>query len=320
MIRNLDVGIHAGVPEADYHADPCIEISASASILRTLLSESPMHAAYDHPRLNPAFQPSPSTEAQCKGTILHSLLLGTPPPHRVLQFDSFRTADAKAARDVAIEMGLIPILADKMDGLHEAADAIRTRLKATLPDVWAALSDPETLHEATLVFRRNGVMCRIRCDTLPPAAHNATYDLKFTGRSAEPDAWGKQLRDNHLFQPALYPYGIEELRGDAPEFRFLVCEWDPPYGISVHALDPVLENLAHKRLDEALELWASCLKSGKWPGYPPFVHYAEAPGWMLTQEDSRTLARASLREAVRRRDAVVAVTHRFEDATGGPAR
>jgi hypothetical protein len=207
-----------------------------------------------------------------------------------------------------------------MEELNVAADAVRERLQKTLPDVWAALSDPETLHEVTLIFRRSGVLCRIRCDTLPPAKYGATYDLKFTGRSAEPDAWGKKMRDDYLYQPALYPYGIETLRGDAPEFRFIACEWEPPYGISIHALDPSLEALAQRRLDEALELWALCLKRNDWPGYAPFVHYAEAPAWMISQEEGRVIARESLREASRRREAALAAVHRFEDVTGGVAR
>jgi hypothetical protein len=309
----LGIGIHKGVPEAVYHADCADGISASSSILRTLITESPLHAFHDHPKLNPNFQASPSTESQNKGTILHALLLGTPPAHRVLHHDSFRTDKAKADRDAALSAGFIPVLADKMADLETAADAIRERLQKTLPDAWAAMTDPETLHEATLIFRRNGVLCRIRYDTLPPAKYGVSYDLKFTGRSAEPDAWGKKLRDDYLFQPALYPYGVEELRGDAPEFRFLACEWEPPYGISMHALDPSLEELARHRLDEALFLWDLCLKRNDWPGYAPFVHYAEAPAWMVSQEESRVIARESLREAVRRKEA-------RETATEGSGR
>lgn len=316
----LKEGIYPGISESDYHADCADGISASASCLRTLLQESPLHCAYDHPKINKDFKPQPSTESQNKGTILHALMLGTKSPHKVLHHDSFRTDKAKAERDATIAAGLIPILADKMGELETAAAAIRKRLQDTLPDTWAALSDPETLHEVTLIFRRNGVLCRIRCDTLPPAKYGATYDLKFTGRSAEPDAWGKKLRDDYLFQPALYPYGIEELRGDSPEFRFLACEWEPPYGISLHALDPSLEELAKRRLDEALFLWDLCLKKNDWPGYAPFVHYAAAPAWMVSQEEWRVIARESLREAVRRKEAATSAIHRFEDETGTPAR
>jgi hypothetical protein len=83
------------------------------------------------------------------------------------------------------------------------------------------------------------------------------------------------------------------------------------------ALAPDLAELARRRLDEALETWVTCLKANHWPGYPPFTHYAEAPGWMLAQEESRTIARAALREADNRR---IRVAQRFQAERGMPAR
>ena len=50
----LSEGIHLGVPEATYHADPCIEPSASSGILRLLMDRTPMHAHAAHPRLGGA--------------------------------------------------------------------------------------------------------------------------------------------------------------------------------------------------------------------------------------------------------------------------
>lgn len=297
----LTEGIYGDIPEAAYHADCAIEISASASGLRTLLTESPRHAAYDHPKLNPAWEPSESTLDMNKGTILHSLLLGTPQPYVELDFKNYQTNDARTAKADVLKDGLIPILKTQMTDLRTAADAIRKILREEFPKVWEALSDPDTMNEATLIFRRNGVMCRSRCDAFPLDKYGQVYDFKFTGRTAEPEAWSKQLRDRYLFQPVLYTAGIEALRGDDPEFRFLVAEWDAPYGISIHALDPGLQELARRRLDEALEVWSICLKNNSWPGYPPFTHFSEAPGWMLAQEESRVIAREALREAERRR-------------------
>ena len=67
----LGPGIHAGIHEDEYHRDPAPEPSASASILRTLWRQSPEHAREKHPRLNPAWEPSASTDAQDAGKILH---------------------------------------------------------------------------------------------------------------------------------------------------------------------------------------------------------------------------------------------------------
>ena len=66
----LGIGIHPDVPERIYHDDPAPAPSASASILRTLYRQSAEHAREKHPRLNPRWQDSKSTDAKDAGTIL----------------------------------------------------------------------------------------------------------------------------------------------------------------------------------------------------------------------------------------------------------
>lgn len=284
---HLDIGIHPDVPEARYHSDPCETPSASSSILKTLIDRSPLHAWWDHPRLNPDFEYSASTEAQGNGTILHSMILGTPAPYRVLNFDSFRTNAAKEARDLALLEHKIPILADKIEPLSKVAAALRERIKADFPHIHAALHDPETLFEASVVARIGGVLCRARFDCLPPARHGFTPDLKFTGLSAEPEAWGRKLVNDHMFQAGMYPRTIEATRGDRPEFWFLVCETDAPYGVSLHAMDPQMEDLAARKVNRALALWSECLRTNNWPGYSTQVHYQEPPPWEMARWEGR---------------------------------
>ena len=229
---HLGIGIHPNIPETRYHADPCETPSASSSILKTLIERSPLHAWWDHPRLDPDFEYEASTDAQASGTILHSMILGTPAPYRVLAFNSYRTTAAKEARDLALSDHKLPILADKLGPLEKVATALRERIKADFPLIHKALHDPETLFEASVIGEVRHVLCRARLDCLPPARHGFTPDLKFTGLSAEPEAWGRKLVNDHMFQAALYPRMIEATRGDKPEFWFLVCEVDTPYGVS----------------------------------------------------------------------------------------
>lgn len=78
----------------------------------------------------------------------------------------------------------------------------------------------------------------------------------------------------------------DQLRGcravlDAePEFRWVVCEMEPPYAVSVVSLAPDALALADAKVDHALNVWFRCLETDEWPGYPRAVCYAEAPGWM----------------------------------------
>ena len=286
---NLPEGIHSGIPEAAYHADPAAEISASSSVLRTLYAQSPLHAWTAHPRLNPAHKANPGTDAQNAGTILHALVLGTPAPYRELAFDSYRTQTAKDARDAVIEKGLIPILDCKFAEIAPVADALCATLERDFQYQWQALTHPSTQREVTLIWREGAAMCRCRFDALPEPAWGLGIDLKFTGLTAEPEAWSRKLREDYLMSAALYPRAVKALRGDAIEYQFIVCETAPPYGVSVHSVAPDLQDIGARRLDKALGIWRDCMASGKWPSYPALVHYATAPSWFAAEDDERAV-------------------------------
>jgi hypothetical protein len=282
-------GIHANVPEAVYHSDPAEEPSASAGILKKLYLESPEKAAFSHPRLNPEFQPAAPTDAMVAGTILHALVLGTPAPYRELSFDDFRTKEAKAAKEAAVASGFLPILTHKLADLTAVAENLRRRLAVEHAQILQAIDDPETLREATLIWREDGALCRCRFDVLPPARYGFTVDLKFTGLSAEPLEWSRKLAKDYLFQADLYPRAVKRLRGDRPEFKFLVCETEEPYAVSVHALAPSLAEVAERRVDTALSKWKHCRQFGTWPGYSTMTHYAEASPWLSADDDRRDI-------------------------------
>lgn len=306
LVARLGIGIHENVPEAVYHSDPCEHPSASSSILKTLIDRSPMHARHDHPVLNPDLPPRETTDQQDHGTILHSMILGTPPPYRVLAFDAYRSNEAKAARDRTLKEGLIPILEHKLPPLITVAKALRSQIQ-TMPEIRKAIDAAQK--EVTLVWEERGVLSRCRIDLLPPSLFGFSLDLKFTTRSAEPEGWGRTLVNNYLFQASMYPRAVKALRGDQPEFRFLVCETDPPYGVSVHAMDPQLEDLADRKLNRALSVWRQCLSTGQWPGYSTETHYHEPPPWELARWETR-VARESISPGER--------YERLARAAGGP--
>lgn len=292
MSRFLTEGIHPDVPEAVYHADPAETPSASSSILKIILDQSPEHARFAHPRLSPAYDPPKSTAAQANGTVLHSLILGTPAPYRVLPFDDFRTKDAKEARDATLAAGFLPIKAADMEELQDVAASLRNRI-AAMPDIAKALKAAQT--EVTCIWRVNGTLCRCRFDIMPPAEFGFIGDLKFTSRSAEPEGFSQKIASEYAMQGAFYPMASRELREDDPEFFFFACETDPPYGLSIHGLSPQLDEIAGQKIAESLDIWAACLKSGAWPTYPQDVHYAEPKPWELASWERWKAQQAFLR-------------------------
>ena len=100
------------IPATEYHADPCPEPSLSASVARTLIDRSPLHAWMQHPRMAGQQDRESQATRMSLGTAAHcgnpSGRLGL---HRV---SSMPTASARKRRekqrDRIIESGGTPLL------------------------------------------------------------------------------------------------------------------------------------------------------------------------------------------------------------------
>ena len=289
----LPEGIHPNVPEGAYHADPAMDPSASSGILRKIYTASEDHARAAHPRLNPNYRETPSTEAMNRGTILHSLVMETDAPFEVLDVPDYTTKAARALRDETIAAGLIPVKTDQMIELEDTASAIRARLRG-MPEVWAAMKDAieSRMTEVTLIWRESGILCRCRYDTLPASRFKASYDLKFTGLTAEPETFGKKVTGDYAFQADFYPRAVRALRGDSPLFVFVACETEAPYGVTLHALDPFAADEARQKVDEALAAWGHALRSGIWPSYATQIHYHGPKPWEVEAAETRRSIRS----------------------------
>lgn len=310
-------GLYPDVPEAAYHADPSPEISASASILKKLDRLSPEHAREAHPRLNPAYEPHAASDAMEAGTILHAMMLDTPPPWRVYEYNDWRSKDAQNVRNACRESGIIPILAHKMESIEAMAAAYRRRIERDFPALHAALNDPDTIKEATIITRINGVMCRSRVDLLPPQGYGFIADLKFTGLDAPPDEYERTVRREYRYQSDLYPRMVQAVRGDAPEFRFYCAEEKSPHGMACYTFGSGAAERNRARVDLALEKWAACLGANEWPGYPNLIHTIDDEPWEEVRDGN-----ASLRHAAAAQVSVgmIKKMHEISARIGGPLR
>jgi hypothetical protein len=68
-------GLHPAISADAYHADPAPAPSLSSSIAKTILHQTPRHAWFEHPRLNPNFEPKDDSKFDL-GSVAHELLLG----------------------------------------------------------------------------------------------------------------------------------------------------------------------------------------------------------------------------------------------------
>lgn len=280
-------GIHE-MPMADYLADPCPVPSLSASTAHTLISRTPLHAWHDHPRLNPGAERE-DTAAQDEGTLLHALILERRDIAVMLPFDSYRTKAAQEARDKARADGLIPVLEARLAALVAAAEAARMSL---LEHEAAPILDPDRgATERVLIWREGDVWCRARPDWISDDGQ-VIGDLKTVAgqHGAEPGAFSRgMLAAGHALTAAFYLRGARAVGLSARHYRFVALERDPPHALAVIECAPDLLELADAQVEAAIGTWRECMRRGAWPGYPPRVAHAEAPGWALTDWAERGL-------------------------------
>ena len=89
-------GVHLLSMES-YQRDPCPSPSLSSHIAHRLITQSPLHAWYAHPRLNPRYVEEDSTAFDL-GSCAHALLLEGEDSIAVIEADDWRTKVAKEAR------------------------------------------------------------------------------------------------------------------------------------------------------------------------------------------------------------------------------
>jgi hypothetical protein len=284
------------LPVDAYHGDPSENgPSLSASIANTLLNRSPLHAWTSHPRLNPDYSPEVDDKFDI-GTVVHALLLQGIDVMEVLAFPDYKTNAAKEARDLARSHGRVPILVKNAHRVEEMCEAVVKQI-ARLECEPLPLTEGKP--EQTIVWEEQGVMCRARIDWLHDDM-SAIDDLKTTSRSANPDAWSRNLYAYGCdVQAAFYLRGLTQIVdpasagvGYGTQWRWLVVETTPPYALSVVTPGPDVLALADAKVDYALATWKRCLETDTWPGYPRRVATAELPAW----EESRWLAREAAEE------------------------
>lgn len=267
------------ISAAEYHADPAPAPSLSSSIARELLSRSPRHARFAHPRLNPAATPEEADRFEI-GTAAHALLLEGDASCVIVDAKDWRTNDAKAARQAAREVGKIALLA------HQWANV--QAMVAAAQDQLAAHQDPPRpltfgKPEQTLVWQEGETWCRARLDWLHDHGGHVE-DFKTTDGTANPDAWtrGPLYNMGYDVQAAFYLRGLRAI-GIEGTFRFVVQEVYPPYALSVIGLAPASLDLAERKVEWAIKAWTQCLKGDRWPGYPTRTCWADLPPWAEAQ-------------------------------------
>ncbi len=261
-------GIYTDITEAAYHADPCKEVSASRSVIKTLVSRTPGHAFHSHARLNTEYEEQEENPKFDLGTAAHSILLdkGKNVHCAPEEWKAWQSKDAKEWRALIRNMGGVPMLQDQYARAHKMAEAITKQLpdhgldhlfnhELGQPEVVAIANDPV------------GGMSRIMIDWLEKDL--TITDIKTTDIELSYEALGRHCGAmQYEFQQAFYERVMVNLYPELAgriKFRFLFCEAKPPFAILPVRLPNDALAKGHHNVEIGMRKWAECKASGKWP-------------------------------------------------------
>lgn len=161
------------------------------------------------------------------------------------------------------------------------------RAAAAHPITQVIMAQADGMGEASFfwVDAETGAPCRVRPDYAVPPCKLFPNGLIIDGKSNDdsgPEGFARNVWNSQMYyQAAFYSDGMQRLWGTAepPSFMWLSQERDRPYATAYYAASADLVAYGRKRYRRLLRVFAECLRSGQWPGYPQTVQTLELPAW-----------------------------------------
>lgn len=256
------------LPADVYHADPVPGGSLSATRAKLLLDEGGpakfRHRA-DHG------QP-PKTEFDF-GHAAHALVLGKGEKLAEFDFDSWRSKAAQAARDEARAEGKVPMLAHQMRIAEDMADVLSRHALAM-----------ETLAgkpEVSMFYERDGLWLRGQMDVM---GEEHTGDYKTCVDASNYGFTKAVWKYRYYMQAAWYRRLRGELTGLWLPYRLVAQEKTAPYLLSVWEPTQDYLDLGKADMDDAINIYDACRRTGRWTGYPDEIQILTPPEWAIDHE------------------------------------
>ncbi|MDR7278907.1 PD-(D/E)XK nuclease-like domain-containing protein [Catenuloplanes atrovinosus] len=261
----------------EYHADPVPGGSLSSSGARRLLPPS-CPALFDHER-RAGRLPKRTWDF---GHAAHQRVLGAGPDIVAVPADNWRTKAAQEAAKDARAAGKVPVLESEAAVIEEMAAALRAH-----PIASVLFRPGGGTPEQALIWqdRQTGVWLRALVDWLPDPGPGRLIVADYkTTRSAAPADLAKVVYDyGYHQQAAWYLDGVRALglAGELPPaFVFVAQEKTPPYLVTVFEPDLMALRIGAYLNRQAIDLYAQCVATGRWPGYSDDVELISLPPWV----------------------------------------
>jgi hypothetical protein len=266
--------------------------SFSNSLATPLLNETPLDAAFKHPKLNPDYarDEAKATAAMRRGDVVHQLALGKGRGFAVApeEIKDWRSNAAKAFKERAEEDGLTPVIASKFEEAEIMANVIKEKVKRVLDGAdyqteVAFLYQEETAAGPIWVRGMMDIWCPDRGIILDPKITGQLYDAT-VGRQMVNMGWDRQL--------ALYERAVGMI---LPKYAGRVRAYDlmikpeAPFTSRLVAPEKGWRYSSVKQAQQAMEIFGECLYSGRWPGFGDDVHHIACPTWEAVRREKAEL-------------------------------
>lgn len=270
-------------PDA-YHALPGL----SSSIATTVVSRSPLHGWSQHGAYG-ARSRTP-TKYMDRGSIVHALVLGKGKDIAVLDFDSYKTNAAKAARDEARALNRTPILSEDYGEALMLSVVIKSKLEAR---GLILNGQSEVAIEWTEDSDYGPVPCRGMLDHVFLDT-GRIVDLKVVTNAAPSKVERSSEDYGYAIQACAYQRALRALDpslAGRTEFIFAFCEPEEPFAINLSRPCGAFEHIGERRWLRAVNAWGKCIRDNHWPAYGDDINFVSPPQWALArdaQEDELT--------------------------------
>lgn len=280
----MQPGIYASMTAEEYFDDPCPLPSLTQSLIPLLLKRSPYHFAHAHPRLNPyGGEGAMPEKTMFLGAAVHRLALGRGKDISTIRYPDYTSGSARDARDLAIANGRIPVLERELVKARDMAEIVKQQIVEALDGAPYVTEVVIAWQEQTI---HGPIWCRGMIDVWSEEKRMA-LDPKALRISATAGAFGKTSSDSgYDLQAVFYPRGLAKVfpqyKGEI-RFANLVVENYPPHGSQMFEPDQATRQIAENQIAQAMELFALCLHTRSWPGYPKGIQPYSTPTYYQNQ-------------------------------------
>lgn len=262
-------GIYPDLPASEYFTSRCPSRPLSNSGIKILINETPADFIGREPT---------DSAAMRLGDVVHQLALGKGSGYDISPWDDYRTKAAQEWRDAVAANGRTPIKQKDFDAAEDMAEIVRIRIAKALGGAEYQTEVPFFWTEDT---PHGVVWCCGMADIWCPSL-GVVIDPKVTKYVHGEKARAHIANLGWATQNAWYRRGLSKLLPDmAGKLRFanLLISPDKPHTSRLVEISEGWRTGADADCERALGIFARCMATGEWPGYPD-QEILDEPSWL----------------------------------------